>query len=57
MLSDIRLLSSAFFKDNPVRIPKKQAGSSIMPGKIRLEVIFSRDSLCRMGYVFKDLQA
>lgn len=34
MVSDIRLLSSDLFKNKELQIPKKQAGSSIMPAKV-----------------------
>ena len=34
MVNDIRLLSSDLIKDNEIIIPKKQVGSSIMPGKV-----------------------
>jgi aspartate ammonia-lyase len=34
MVSDIRLLSSDLLRDNEIRIPKLQTGSSIMPGKV-----------------------
>jgi len=34
MVSDLRLLSSGLVAPNQIRIPEKQVGSSIMPGKI-----------------------
>lgn len=34
MVSDIRLLSSDLFRNKEMTIPKKQAGSSIMPAKV-----------------------
>jgi len=34
MVNDIRLLSSDLIKDSEITIPKKQVGSSIMPGKV-----------------------
>ncbi len=34
MVSDLRLLSSDLFKNREIFIPKKQVGSSIMPGKV-----------------------
>lgn len=34
MVSDLRLLSSDLVSPNQVRIPEKQVGSSIMPGKV-----------------------
>ncbi len=34
MVSDMRLLSSDLIKNNEISIPKKQLGSSIMPGKV-----------------------
>ena len=34
MVSDLRLLSSDLVTPNQIRIPEKQVGSSIMPGKI-----------------------
>ena len=34
MVSDLRLLSSDLFKNREIHIPKKQVGSSIMPGKV-----------------------
>ncbi len=34
MVSDTRILSSDLFKEKEVEIPKKQVGSSVMPGKV-----------------------
>jgi len=34
MVSDMRLISSDLFKNREILLPKKQVGSSIMPGKI-----------------------
>ncbi len=34
MVSDLRLISSDLFKDREIFLPKKQVGSSIMPGKV-----------------------
>jgi aspartate ammonia-lyase len=34
MMSDIRLLSSDLMKNRDIHIPRKQVGSSIMPGKV-----------------------
>lgn len=34
MVSDLRLLSSDILKEREITIPKKQAGSSVMPGKV-----------------------
>ncbi|MCT4615432.1 MAG: lyase family protein [Marinifilaceae bacterium] len=34
MLSDFRLLSSDLFRNDEFQLPKKQVGSSIMPGKV-----------------------
>jgi aspartate ammonia-lyase len=34
MVSDLRLLSSDLFKNRELTIPKKQTGSSVMPGKV-----------------------
>jgi len=63
IVSDIRLLASDVNKTNEIEIPKKQTGSSIMPGKVNPVVveyviscahkIYSNDSLvtslCALG--------
>ena len=63
MVSDLRLLSSDFFKNKELTIPRKQIGSSVMPAKINPVIaefvigvshkIYSNDllisSLCGQG--------
>lgn len=39
MVADIRLMSSGLIDENEIEIPEKQAGSSIMPGKINPVIV------------------
>jgi aspartate ammonia-lyase len=50
MTSDLRLLSSDLNTDKDIELPERQAGSSIMPGKVNPVIVEFTTSVCHRIY-------